>query len=175
MSKFLDYTGLQYFYDKLKSFFAKQTDLDTTNTNITSIQTKLDTIEEGATKITVDEELSDTSTNPVQNKVIYTKLGAKIDSSIIGVGGGVASLDESGLVPSTQLPSYVDDVIEGYFNEDKFYEDSEYTTEITSETGKIYVDLLTNYSYRYSGSTFILITSTDMIAITNDEIDEICT
>lgn len=30
----------------------------------------------------------------------------------MGVAGGVATLDQEGKVPSSQLPSYVDDVIE---------------------------------------------------------------
>lgn len=35
---------------------------------------KLASIEEGANKTIVDSELNETSTNPVQNKVIYTEL-----------------------------------------------------------------------------------------------------
>ncbi len=42
---------------------------------------KLDDIEEGANKITVDSALSSTSTNPVQNKVINTALAGKAASS----------------------------------------------------------------------------------------------
>ena len=37
----------------------------------------------------------------------------KIPTSEKGKANGVATLDASGLVPSSQLPSYVDDVIEG--------------------------------------------------------------
>ena len=74
-----------------------------------------------------------------------------------GVAGGVAELDASGLVPSSQLPSYVDDVIEGYYYEDKFYSDAAHTTEITGETGKIYVDLDTGRSFRWSGTVYIII------------------
>lgn len=74
-----------------------------------------------------------------------------------GVAGGVAELDASGLVPSSQLPSYVDDVIEGYYYEDKFYSDAAHTTEITGETGKIYVDLDTGRSFRWSGTVYIIV------------------
>lgn len=133
--------------------------------------TKLDNIEEGANKTIVDAALSTTSTNPVQNKIINTALGTKIDSSTKGVAGGVATLDADGLVPSSQLPSYVDDVIEGYYYNSKFYKESSHATLITGETGKIYVDVSTNLSYRYSGTVYVLITSTDMVAITNAEID----
>ena len=65
----------------------------------------------------------------------------------------------NGKVPSSELPSYVDDVIEGYYYNDKFYSDSGHTTEIEGETGKIYVDLSTNESYRYSGSVYISISN----------------
>ena len=91
-------------------------------------------------------------------KPSYTasEVGA-IDSSLKGANSGVAELDATGKVPSSQLPSYVDDIIEGYLNstDGKFYEDSSYTTEITGETGKIYVTLDTNKSYRWSGSAFV--------------------
>lgn len=68
---------------------------------------------------------------------------------------GVASLDSSGKVPSTQLPSYVDDVIEGYLSDGKFYEEEDHTTEITGESSKIYVDLHSENSYRWGGTTFV--------------------
>ena len=77
-----------------------------------------------------------------------------------GVSGGVAELDENGLVPSSQLPGYVDDVIEGYWEEGIFYSNPEHTEELAGEAGKIYVDLETNKTYRWSGSSFIVISET---------------
>lgn len=68
----------------------------------------------------------------------------------------------------------MDDVIEGYYYNEKFYKEEAHTTEIAGEGGKIYVDVSTNLSYRYSGSTYVQITSSDMVAITNAEIDAIC-
>jgi hypothetical protein len=78
-----------------------------------------------------------------------------------GAANGVASLDASGLVPASQLPSYVDDVLEGYYKtaDGKFYKEAGYTTLITGETGKIYVSLDTNKTYRWTGTTFVYITS----------------
>ena len=80
----------------------------------------------------------------------------KISSSAKGAANGVASLDANGKVPSSQLQSYVDDVIEGYYKkaDGKFYEESTYTTEITGESGKIYTDLSTDTTYRWSGTQF---------------------
>lgn len=59
-----------------------------------------------------------------------------------------------GKVPSAQLPSYVDDSVEGYYYNSKFYEDAQYTTEITGEAGKIYIDIPSNKSYRWTGSVY---------------------
>jgi hypothetical protein len=76
-----------------------------------------------------------------------------------GANSGVATLDATGKVPSSQLPSFVDDVIEAYYKaaDGKFYEsysEGTYSDEITGEGGKIYVDLLTNKTYRWGGSAY---------------------
>ena len=78
-----------------------------------------------------------------------------LSNSEKGSAGGVASLDSTGKVPSSQLPSYVDDVVEGYYYNGKFYTDSAHTQLITPETGKIYVDLNTNKTYRWGGTTYV--------------------
>lgn len=83
-----------------------------------------------------------------------------IPTSQKGAAGGVAELDSSGKVPAAQLPSYVDDVIEGYLSGGKLYKEAAHTTEITGEAGKIYVDLATNKTYRWSGSAFTVISDT---------------
>lgn len=66
----------------------------------------------------------------------------------------VATLDSNGKVPFSQLPSYVDDVIEGYLYNGQFYEDSAHTIVITPESGKIYVDLASNKTYRWGGTAY---------------------
>ena len=80
---------------------------------------------------------------------------SQVKRSEMGVANGVATLDANGKVPASQLPSYVDDVIEGYYHEGTFYEEAAHTTAITPETGKIYIDLSTNKSYRWGGSTMV--------------------
>ena len=112
-----------------------------------------------------------------------TALSEKVNKSALGQANGVATLDGTGLIPSTQLPSYVDDVVEGYakmstsnsgvVTVDGFYKEAEFTTAIAGENGKIYIDLSTNLSYRYGGTTYVQITSSDMTALTNAEIDTI--
>ena len=67
-----------------------------------------------------------------------------------GEANGVAELDSSGKVLSTQLPSYVDDVLE-YASLSNF--------PATGETGKIYVAKDTNKTYRWSGSGYVEISA----------------
>jgi len=98
---------------------------------------------------------------------LQSALDSKINNSKIGVASGVASLDENGFVPSSQLPSYVDDAIEGYLNAGKFYKESTHTTQITGESGKIYIDLSTNKCYRWGGSTFVEISSSIALGTTS--------
>ena len=166
----------------------------TTASFTTALLSKLNGIEAGANKITVDSEMSTTSTNPVQNKVVKTELDAKvpntrtvngkalssnitlgagdvgaIPSSAKGAKNGVASLDANGLVPSSQLPSYVDDILEGYIASDakNFYKDSSKSSAYSPETGKIYVDLTNNKTYRWSGTTYVVISETLALGTTS--------
>lgn len=67
-----------------------------------------------------------------------------------GVANGVAELDENGRVPSSQLPSYVDDVLE-YSSQSAF--------PAAGESGKIYVDHSTNKTYRWSGYSYVEISA----------------
>ena len=129
---------------------------------------------------------SDTSRVPVTRKVNNKALSeditltasdlSAIPASAKGTANGVATLGADGLVPSAQLPSYVDDVLEGYLYNAKFYQESAHTTEMQGESGKIYVDI-TNaaepISYRYSGSVYSKIVSNDAVALTDAEIDAI--
>ena len=76
----------------------------------------------------------------------YTALNGKLDTSLKGVANGLAELDSAGKVPSSQLPSYVDDVIEV---------DDYAHLPITGESGKIYVTKDTNKTYRWSGTGYV--------------------
>lgn len=69
-----------------------------------------------------------------------------------------------GKVTAEQLPSYVDDIIEGYTRKNEhgavtFYSDSDCTVSIAGETGKIYYDLNATIdgAYRYGGSAFVAV------------------
>ena len=77
----------------------------------------------------------------------------------VGSPHGLAELDEAGKVPASQLPGYVDDVVEGYYHEGAFYTDLGHQSQITPESGKIYVDVETNITYRWSGTVYVAIGS----------------
>lgn len=70
---------------------------------------------------------------------------AQVKRSEMGTASGVATLDTNGKVPSSQLPSYVDDVLEY---------DSLSAFPATGETGKIYIAKDTNKTYRWSGTAY---------------------
>jgi hypothetical protein len=78
---------------------------------------------------------------------------------------GVAPLNASSKIDESYLPSYVDDVIEGYYYNNKFWKESIHVTEIAGEAGKIYVDLSTDKTYRYSGSTYVEISSGTTVSV----------
>mgnify|MGYP000915936935 CR=1 FL=1 len=83
----------------------------------------------------------------------------------------IDKIGTDGQIKSDYLPSYVDDVIEGYYFGAAFYSDSAHTELITAEQGKIYVDIPTNFSYRYSGISYINI-SNPLDYSTNIEADK---
>ena len=66
----------------------------------------------------------------------------------LGAAGGIATLDENGFVPASQLPSYVDDIIEA---------NNLAAFPTTGETGKMYLAKDTNLIYRWSGSAYVMI------------------
>jgi hypothetical protein len=87
---------------------------------------------------------------------VATAMKLRILASEKGANNGVATLGSDGKVPSGQLPSYVDDVVE-YTNLAGF--------PTTGETGKIYVALDTNVTYRWSGTVYVKITSGEVSSV----------
>ena len=77
-----------------------------------------------------------------------SELNSKVQQFINSKGApnGLASLNESGIIPSAQLPSYVDDVIEV---------DTFSNLPGTGESGKIYIVQDTNLTYRWSGIGYV--------------------
>ena len=95
---------------------------------------------------TPEEIRSGLSSSHVTTALGYTPL----NSALKGAKSGLAELDANGYVPSSQLPSYVDDVLE-------YSAKSGFPT--TGATGKIYVDLSNGKIYRWSGSAYVEISA----------------
>ena len=97
----------------------------------------------------VDSTMSDTSENPVQNKVVksYVDLIDHIPTSEKGQPNGVATLDGAGLIPAGQLPSYIDDI-------QTFPTKADFPA--TGQQGIIYfaIDTLTQYRWVPASSTY---------------------
>ena len=100
----------------------------------------------GTTSISVT--VADDSHNHVISNVdgLQAALDAKLDDTQKGAANGLAELDATGKVPSAQLPSYVDDVLE-YADAGSF--------PATGEAGKLYVALDNNDVYRWTGSAYV--------------------
>lgn len=113
------------------------------------------------TNITLDK--SDISLENVTND-------AQVKRTEMGVADGVATLDSNGKVLSTQLPSFVDDVIEAYYYNGDFYKtkisETSYEDIITPQSGKIYTDLNSNKTYRWGGTTYVEISQSLAIGTT---------
>jgi hypothetical protein len=83
-------------------------------------------------------------------------LAFKLSTSLKGTANGLAELDGAGKVPSSQLPSFVDDVLE-YADLASF--------PVEGETGKIYVALDDGKTYRWSGTQYTEISPSEVNSV----------
>ena len=99
----------------------------------------------------VDNKSSATIRGEITSNNVTTALGfTPLDATLKGAVNGIAELDANGHVPASQLPSYVDDVLE-------FDNQAGFPT--TGEADKIYVAKDTNKIYRWGGTSYIEISS----------------
>ena len=118
-------------------------------------------------------------------KAQVDRLDTKIDDvnedlqgfkALKGQPNGLAELDGNGKVPASQLPSYVDDVMDAYatytvsptgvLQNIQLYVDAEHETPIVGERDKIYVNVTpgeVSYQFRWSGSQWVHIDSNAII------------
>lgn len=121
---------------------------------------------DGKTKLKVGDGVNTFATLPyiggdeLTLQAIIDALGfTPTDNAKIGIANGIASLDDNGKVPASQLPSYVDDVIEV---------DTIETAPETGETGKIYVDISTGKCYRWTGTMYTEISTSDIVTASDN-------
>jgi hypothetical protein len=104
-----------------------------------------------------------------QKSEVDGKLSGKAASSHKHGAADISSVNASaitGVIAAANLPSFVDDVLEGYYGSDGvFYQHldtstGKYSDAYTGESGKIYVNLNDNKTYRWSGSAYVVISET---------------
>lgn len=129
------------FKDKIVTALGNKSDKSSTVSNVVWSSSKLTKTVNGTTTDVVSASTlkSAMSLNNVTND-------AQVKRSEMGTASGVATLDANGIINTSQLPSYVDDVLE-YSAKSQF--------PATGETGKIYVDTSTNLTWRWSGTTYV--------------------
>jgi hypothetical protein len=107
----------------------------------------------GSANVTGTATLASVGTAGTYTKVTTDAKG-RVTSGTTLAAADIPNLDAakitSGIIDAARLPSYVDDVLE-------FANLAGFPT--TGETGKLYVALDTNKVYRWSGTTYIFITS----------------
>lgn len=120
------------------------------------------TIGSGRTAVTLDKRgvTSDNLTIYWNNSIInQTGKPYYLDTRLLGLRNGVASLDAEGKIPTYQLPSYVSDVLE-FRSFDRF--------PTTGEVNKIYIALDTNKTYRWGGTVYVEIGSSLALGETSE-------
>ena len=164
-------------YNKDSNKIATMNDLPVVNNNILTIQkngTSMGTVSLNADSdrtINIPITKQDVGLKNVENKSSATIRGeitsnnvtnalgfTPLNSNLKGANNGIAELDSSGKVPSTQLPSYVDDILEYSYNTD---------FPSVGETGKIYIATSTNKTYRWSGSAYVEISASLALGTTS--------
>ena len=104
---------------------------------------------------------------------IYKDNSYLLSSSHMGVANGVASLDNYGKIPTSQLPSYVSDVAEyptlaDFPDPDNPKFDPITGKPILPEVNKIYIALDTNKTYRWGGTVYVEIGSSLALGETSE-------
>ena len=120
-----------------------------------------------------ETEYTSIVSNEIANLDLVAELSNFKTSLNIGKANGLASLGSDGKVPSAQLPSFVDDVVDSYIVSGSTALSSGWLSAtstgaaFTPETGKIYVVLTTgnylNKTYRWSGTTYVEISPSIVI------------
>ena len=105
----------------------------------------------GITQLSTSSTSASLAATASSVKAAYDLAAAALPASQKGAAGGVATLDGSGKIPASQLPDYVDDVLEVA---------SFASLPASGVSGKIYIALDTNQTYRWTGTQFVEVSPT---------------
>lgn len=164
-----DYKSLKETFDTFKSYATEK--FSSIDESINSINTSIGSLQEYFTELDekfdeVENSVSECQAMLEDTQDLANQLESKFGAALAdieqfkkdveqeiadleatkGEPYGIAPLDGDAKISSTYLPSYVDDVLE-YATLGAF--------PTTGESGKIYVALDTNLTYRWSGSTYV--------------------
>jgi len=203
-TNYLDYNGLIYLLTKVKNLLGAKLDSSAVSAwakaSVKPSYT-LDEVSDGSTRTWAGKQdaiadLADIRAGAAAGATAlqqHQDLSGKIDRTEMGAANGVATLDAGGKIPSGQLPSYVDDVVEVYPRSGQtalsaawLAAGSASGSAITPEAGKIYV-LMTdctetvggeeqtlygaNSQFRWGGSAYVKLGDGGVSPISNSEID----
>ena len=89
------------------------------------------------------------------NKIKDTFIPADGEICLVDTAyNGLRAVCGDGVSTFGQLEFIFDLIVKGYYNEGKFYEDSNFSKSLKSMTNKIYIDLETNTMYHYNGQKY---------------------
>ena len=149
MEKYLDQAGVQILWTKTKEKIASEIQGASVKSHthpisdITNLQSTLDSKADTT-------EISNLNLKIGALETFKTSASNQLNGLKKGEANGVASLGSDGKVPSSQLPSYVDDVLEY---------DTKTAFPATGESGKIYVSKDDNKTYRWGGTSYVEISA----------------
>lgn len=125
--------------------------IDLSNPDLVAVKLQDMTLKD--VKDTLSAQISD------QSKDLNTKISNLRTDTETALSGKADLVN--GLIPASQLPFYVDDIVESWLEDVEFpenayaKEDTEMTTPLTPEFSKIYVNLLNNKTYRWGGNFYV--------------------
>lgn len=124
-------------------------------TDLSNYYTKPQTDTQISTSVTLK---ADKTYVDAQDSLLQDQINLKANASEVNQSLGTKADLVDGKIPASQLPSFVDDVLDGtYINPTTF--NNLNNQPYTPETDKIYIDTTTNKTYRWSGMLFVVISS----------------
>lgn len=113
--------------------------------SITNVENVVSNIE--TTTLQILEQL-DSKVDKTEITNITNAINQKVDTNYL--------FDDKGVIKSSLLPGFVDDIVEGILSNDGIFLPSKAGSEV-AVSGKLYVDINTKKTYRWSGSSYVLI------------------